>query len=75
MPHALARSTWARSSRQYLAVVGVFPEIFQGAGESALAGLQRRCVGDRAPSVQRVLGVEGEVYADVVTWQRMVRRV
>ena len=66
MSHASARSTWARSSRSTSAVVGVLPQVFEGAGEPALAGLQRRGVGDRAPAVAAVLGVEGEVDADVV---------
>ena len=49
-----------------LAVIGMLPEIFQRARETAFTGLQRRGVRDRAPPVARVLGVQGEVDADVV---------
>ena len=75
MPQATARSIWARSSRQDLVVVGVLPEILECAREPALAGLQRRRVGDRPPAVVLVFGVEGEVHAEIVGRQRQLRRV
>jgi hypothetical protein len=73
-PQAIARSIWARSSRKHLGVVGVLPQVFEGAREAALARLQRRCVGDRPPPVALVLGVEGEVDTDVVARHRHARR-
>ena len=75
MPQASARSTWARQLAQDLAVVGVLPQVFERAGKSALAGLQRRGMGDRTPAVAAVLGVEREVDADVVAGPCAVGRV
>ena len=50
----------------HLVEVGVVPEVVDGAGEAAVAVEQRRRVGERAPAVQLVLGVEREVHADVL---------
>ena len=49
-----------------LVEVGVVPHVDVGAGEAAVAVEQRRGLGDRPPAVQVVLGVEGEVHADVL---------
>ena len=50
----------------YLVQVGVVPHIGDRAGEAAIAVEQGGSVGDRAPSVRVVLGVEGEVHPDVL---------
>ncbi len=46
--------------------IGMLPEVLERPGEATLARLERRGMGDRAPAVALVLGVEGEVDADVV---------
>src|SRR3546814_4737954 len=48
-----------------LVEVGVVPQVAERAGEAAVTVEQRRSVGDRAPPVGVVLGVEGEVDPDV----------
>src|SRR3546814_19444586 len=48
-----------------LVEVGVDPQVAERAGEAAVTVEQRRSVGDRAPPVGVVLGVEGEVDPDV----------
>ena len=65
-PHRMARSTWARQLPADLVEVGVVPHVVDRAREAAVAVEQRRRVGDRAPAVAVVLGVEGEVHADVL---------
>ena len=65
-PQRMARSTWARQLAADLVEVGVVPQVGDGAGEAAVAVEQRRGVGDRAPPVEVVLGVEREVDADVL---------
>ena len=49
-----------------LVEVGVVPQVVDRAGEAAVAVEQRRGVGDGAPAVAVVLGVEREVHADVL---------
>ncbi|HEX7166677.1 MAG TPA: ChbG/HpnK family deacetylase, partial [Acidimicrobiales bacterium] len=49
-----------------LVEVGVVPEVGGRAGEAAVAVEQRGGLGDGAPAVEVVLGVEGEVHADVL---------
>ena len=51
----------------HLLGVGVLPEVVDVGGEPARSGEQRRCLCERAPAVQAVLGVEREVHTDVVT--------
>ena len=51
---------------QHLGRVGVLPQVVERSGEAAFARQQRWGVGDGAPAVALVLGVEGEVHADVV---------
>src|SRR5437660_952892 len=64
-------STRAAQSGAQLAAdlvdVGVVPDVLDGAGEPAVTVEQRRGLGDGPPPVQVVLGVEGEVDADVFT--------
>ena len=50
----------------HLVEIGVVPDVLDGAGEAAVAVEQRGGVGDGAPPVEVVLGVDGEVHADVV---------
>ena len=69
MPHARARSTWVRSLAAHLLGVGVLPEVVDRRGEAAVAGEQRRRVGERSPAIAGVLGVEREVDADVVAFE------
>ena len=49
-----------------LLLVGVLPQVVDAAGEAAVPVDQRRRVGDRPPPVELVLGVEGEVDAEVL---------
>jgi hypothetical protein len=46
--------------------VGVLPEVGRGGGEAAVAVEQGGGSGDGSPPVQPVLGVEGQVHADVL---------
>jgi hypothetical protein len=39
---------------QHLVAIGVLPQVVEGARESAVTGLQRRCVGERTPAVLAV---------------------
>ena len=50
----------------HLVEVGVVPHVLDGAGEAAVAVVQRGGPGDRSPPVEVPLGVEGEVHADVL---------
>ena len=56
MPHASARSIWARQLAPHLVGVGVLPQVVDRAREAAVAAKQRRGVGDRPPAVVVVLG-------------------
>ena len=47
--------------------VGVIPDVGDRPRESAVPVEERRCLGDRCPPVEVVLGVEGELDPDVVT--------
>jgi hypothetical protein len=49
-----------------LVEVGVVPEVGAGPGEATVAVEQGGGVGDRSPPVEVVLGVQGEVDADVL---------
>ncbi len=50
----------------YLVEVGVVPHVRDRAGESAVAVEERRCLRDRSPAVEVVLGVQGEAHPHVV---------
>jgi hypothetical protein len=50
----------------HLVEVGVVPHVLHRPREPAVAAEQRRGVGDRAPAVELVLGVEGQVDPDVL---------
>jgi hypothetical protein len=50
----------------HLVEVGVVPHVGDRAREAAVAVEEGGSVGDRAPPVALVLGVEGEVHADVL---------
>ena len=65
-PQRMARSIWARHSRRTSSRSAWSHRSSTGAGEAAVAVEQGRGVGDRAPAVEVVLGVEGEVHADVL---------
>ena len=51
----------------HLVQVGVVPDVGDRAGKAPVPVEQRRGLGDRTPSVEVVLGVEGEPDPDVVT--------
>ena len=65
-PQRMARSIWARHSRRTSSRSAWSQTSSMRAGEPAVAAQQRRCVGDGSPAVQLVLGVDGEVDADVL---------
>ncbi len=50
----------------HLVEIGVVPDVLDRAGEAPVAVEQGRGVGDRAPPVEVVLGVDREVHADVL---------
>ena len=50
----------------HLVEVGVVPDVLERPGEPAVATEERRRIGDGSPPVELVLGVDGQVDADVL---------